>query len=260
MDKDNFLEEFKNRLKRKCLKDKYIMNDEYEEKLHNNISIIFNYKFNQSNEGELDYKIEFYNELSSFIIKDFALYIIYVINKYISNKYEINDFEMKKRNRIKSIEQFRSKIENINPEDEKMIEWVYLKLMKETKFMERTIIAKNIEDFLRIEKIVSNTKRRIDELDLIKEHKNRIEIIQNFYNCKDKLLKNNFIGHKNKLIKYAQENDWKVRNEEIQAKFNYQVDDIPLTETRTIKPRKKSNQNIKVKKCALISKKEGENG
>ncbi|MBM7558132.1 hypothetical protein JOC47_003002 [Halanaerobacter jeridensis] len=184
------------------------------------------------------------------------------MNEYISKKNEINNFEMNNRDNDDLFQNFMEQLEDIkNSEDEKVIDWLHQEVFNQHKVIEATLLIDCVDKFLRLEKIISNVKKDISNLNLEKNEKYFIELIQYFYDFYDKLSKNNIIKDSNRLIKTIirnineEDNKFEVLNDEgvkIQQKFNYNTgDDLKVTQTETIEVEKskefKHEREIKLK-------------
>lgn len=249
------LEELKDRLMREYYDSKYNINSKYEEELHNELSIIFNYIFEEEVDNYV-HKMRLYSKLSLLMIRDFILDIMHIVNNYISEKYHIQNFELKNRNEDILLKKFHSKMESIkNTKDERLIRWVTDELLEQTDFIESTFFINHTDEFLRVEKILTNSKRELEELNFTIEPRYIINIIQIFYNFKDKLKKNNFIGENNRIIKIIlneitkENNEWEIKNNKAEKQVKYYFDDKEILEERkiSVKDQFKGRKDIKKK-------------
>lgn len=249
------LEELKDRLMREYYNNKYDINSKYEEELHNELSIIFNYIFEEEVDNYV-HKMRLYSKLSLLMIRDFTLDIMHLVNDYISKKYHIQNFELKNRDDNTLLKKFHSKMKSIkNTKDERLIKWVTDELLEQTDFIESTFFVNHTDEFLRVEKIIDNSKKELKELDFTLESRYIINIIQIFYNFKDKLKKNNFIGENNKIKKIIlneitkENSEWEIKNNKAEKQVKYYFNDKEFLEERkiSVKDQFKGKKDIKMK-------------
>ena len=228
-------ENFKAELEKNYQQEKYILDDEIEEKIHNNISFIYNYEseFGTDKENTI-----LFTRLSLILIEDLTLRLIKNINKYISNKCNMSNFKLRNRRETDNYQEFLSSLETkiIDSNDEKIIKWVTLEFLEKLEFIESTLLIENEEKFLRLERIVSNYKKNIDEIESIENKKIVVNLIQDFYDFKDKLYKNKFIGEFNRLYKKIfkaisdEDKDWEINDHRNKIKREYKLDDNIIKE------------------------------
>lgn len=255
------INDFRNKLIQNYLIDKFNINEEYEMKLYNDISIIVNYKFNNSHKDSI-YESKIYTELSLVMIKDFELCILKKINEFIANKYKIDNNILSTRNNNVAYEKFINKINGINDKkDEKLFEWVYLELFEQMKNIETLILVSSFDKFLRVEKIVSNSKKNIEHIQMESNSKCIIDIIQVFYDFKDKLCKNEFVQDSNRVHKIlydviGRENhdNWRVENGGITKEVSYVYKTLNCIETKITKIQSKDFYKEKDKNMILFRK------
>lgn len=253
-------EDLKAKLVKNQQQNKYILEDDVEEKIHNNISFIYNYESQFGNDKE---KTILFTRLSLILIEDLTLQIMENINRYISNKYNKSNFKLKNRSKKDDYRNFSTFLENEikNSKDEKIIRWVTLEFLEKLEFIESTLLIENEEKFLRLEKIVSNYKKSIDDIESIENIKTAIELIQNFYDLQDKLYKNKFIGELNRLAKKIfkamsdENNNWEMddhnRNK---IKREYKLDDKIIKEMYEINKNTERKDNSDFEKSEEIEK------
>lgn len=253
-------EDLKAKLVKNQQQNKYILEDDVEEKIHNNISFIYNYESQFGNDKE---KTILFTRLSLILIEDLTLQIMENINRYISNKYNKSNFKLKNRIKKNDYRKFSTFLETEikNSKDEKIIRWVTLEFLEKLEFIESTLLIENEENFLRLEKIVSNYKKSIDDIESIENIKTAIELIQNFYDLQDKLYKNKFIGELNRLAKKIfkamsdENNNWEMddhnRNK---IKREYKLDDKIIKEMYEINKNTERKDNSDFEKSEEIEK------
>jgi len=253
-------EDLKAKLVKNQQQNKYILEDDVEEKIHNNISFIYNYESQFGNDKE---KTILFTRLSLILIEDLTLQIMENINRYISNKYNKSNFKLKNRSKKNDYRKFSTFLETEikNSKDEKLIRWVTLEFLEKLEFIESTLLIENEEKFLRLEKIVSNYKKSIDDIESIENIKTAIELIQNFYDLQDKLYKNKFIGELNRLAKKIfkamsdENNNWEMddhnRNK---IKREYKLDDKIIKEMYEINKNTERKDNSDFEKSEEIEK------
>lgn len=234
-----YLKELKDKLMKDYKETKYIIEKNYEKKLHNDISLIINYEFDEDEYINIVHNTRLYTELASYIIKDFVLKIINITNRYLSEKHNINNFALRKRNDITEYDNFMNKLNNLKgTKDEELIKWISLEFLDKVEFIESTLLIDCIDKFLRVEKITTNLENKLEQYISVEDY-DIVEVIQLFYDFKDKLSKNNFIGDKNKLNKVmlkvlSKDNyNWIPEENKIEKKVHYRHEKKKITETNT---------------------------
>lgn len=237
------IEELDKRLLEKYRENKYIIDDHYEEELYNKISIVYNYRFNTENREDIVNKTNLYTQLALYILNDFILYVLQNINKYISKKHQIEDFRLNQKRNYEVYSDFINELQNItDTKEEKLIKWTYLSCLNEITQMESTLFIVEEDQLIRFEKITSNTKRKLKSLEeSIENEEYVIALIQNFYEYRDKLKKNKFIGKKNRVRKnilkaISKDNDeWTVSKDKTEIKRIVQYEEERYIEKSIVK-------------------------
>lgn len=239
------IEDLNKRLMERYKENKYIVDEEYENELYNKISLIYNFRLNNNNEEEAKiYKTNLYTKLALHILNNFMLDILQKVNEFISEKYEIDNFILSNKNDFKLYNRFIDQLENIiDTKEEDIIKWTFVSFLDEIDFMETTLFITEEDQLIRFEKISGNIKRKIEKSKNNNNNKYIILLIQYFYEYKDKLYKNKFIGKTNLLFKkylkaISQDNDeWKISKDKKEISSFIQYEEKKYVEKSTIKCR-----------------------
>lgn len=177
----------------KVQKDKYKVDKEYANTIHNDISILIHYGDRE------DFGInDIYTILAEYTINKFTIKLLKIYNKYLSQKYKIHNLDLQDIAYKDNINEFRDKLKSI---DEEWMKWFYLEFFKEYKSIINGLRVRSIDEVIRINKIGENILKDINKRDNSDNDEYLMYLFQAIYEFSDKLKVNDFVNKQNILFK-----------------------------------------------------------
>lgn len=213
---------------------KYKIDKECADKIHNNISLIVHY-----NKIKNHNKYKLFTLLAQYIIDDFVVRLINRCNDYLTSIYDIKNICLEDIESKEGLDKFKAKLESIN---QPWLTWFYKDFFKEQESIANDLLVNSIEDVVRIKKIGSNILKKIDRKD--KKSSEYIAFLcQAIYQFSDKLKMNNFVKEQNSLLKELYDL-YCFESEKFDEKVKIDGDKMTIITDRNIKD-ESCNLNIK---------------